>query len=85
MLVAVCSLTVFAKAQTKPESARPALEQGSFTVHLLLHPIGEEHFWLTRGAAEGALTMEASFVSSDRGMKRTITSILQMSQGYAPR
>ena len=84
LLVAVLSITVFAKAQTKPEGARPALEQGSFTVHLLLHPIGEEHFWLTRGATEGTLTMDASFVSSDRGMKRTITSTLQMNQDYAP-
>jgi imidazolonepropionase-like amidohydrolase len=84
LLVAVLSITVFAKAQTKPEGARPALEQGSFTVHLLLHPIGEEHFWLTRGATEGTLTMDASFVSSDRGMKRTITSTLQMNQDYTP-
>ncbi len=84
LLVAVLSITVLAKAQTKPEGARPALEQGSFTVHLLLHPIGEEHFWLTRGATEGTLTMDASFVSSDRGMKRTVTSTLQMSQDYAP-
>jgi imidazolonepropionase-like amidohydrolase len=84
LLVAVFSLTVFAKAQTEPEGARPALEQGSFTVHLLLHAIGEEHFSLTRGATEGTLTMDASFVSSDRGMKRTITSTLQMNQDYAP-
>jgi imidazolonepropionase-like amidohydrolase len=84
LLFVVFSLTVFAKAQTKPDGARPALEQGSFTVHLLLHPIGEEHFWLTRGATEGALTMGASFVSSDRNMKRTITSTLQMNQDYAP-
>ncbi len=84
LLVAVLSITVLAKAQTKPEGARPALEQGSFTVHLLLHAIGEEHFWLTRGATEGTLTMDASFVSSDRGMKRTVTSTLQMSQDYAP-
>ena len=41
-------------------------------------------FWLTRGATEGTLTMDASFVSSDRGMKRTVTSTLQMSQDYAP-
>jgi imidazolonepropionase-like amidohydrolase len=84
LLITVLSLTVFAKAQTRPEGARPALEQGSFTVHLLLHPIGEEHFWLARGATEGTLTMDASFVSSDRGMKRTITSTLQMNRDYAP-
>src|SRR6202011_3900282 len=81
---AVLSITVLAKAQATPANARPALEQGSFTVHLLLHPIGEEHFWLTRRATEGTLTMDASFVSSDRGMKRTITSTLQMNQDYAP-
>jgi imidazolonepropionase-like amidohydrolase len=84
LLVAVLSITVFAKAQATPANARPALEQGSFTVHLLLHPIGEEHFWLTRGATEGTLTMDTSFVSSDRGMKRTITSTLQMNQDYTP-
>jgi imidazolonepropionase-like amidohydrolase len=80
--IAVLSITAF--AQTPPSGATPAIEQGSFTVNLLLHAIGEEHFWVTRGATPGTLTMETSFVSSDRGMKRTITSTLLMNQDYTP-
>ena len=82
LAIAVLSITAFANAQ--PSGATPAIEQGSFTVHLLLHAIGEEHFWVTRGETPGTLTMESSFVSSDRGMKRTITSSLLMNQDYTP-
>jgi len=85
LVAAIAAFAAFAHAQITPATATPALEQGSFTVHLLLHPIGEEHFWLTRGTAPGTLTMEASFTSSDRGMKRTIASSLKMADDYAPR
>ena len=83
LLGALLSTAPFTNAQTPP-IATPALEQGSYTVHMLLHTIGEEHFWITR-ETEGALTMKTSFVSSDRGMKRTITSTLVMDEHYNPR
>jgi imidazolonepropionase-like amidohydrolase len=85
LLGAVLSVTALVNAQTTPPSAAPALEQGSYTVHLLLHAIGQEHFSITRGPDQSTLTMNTSFVSSDRGMKRTITSTLQMTGDYTPR
>jgi imidazolonepropionase-like amidohydrolase len=85
LLLSLVLSTPFTKAQSAPTTTTPAIEQGSFTVHLLLHAIGKEHFSLTRGATDGALVMETSFVSSDRGMKRTIASTLQMGNDYTPR
>jgi imidazolonepropionase-like amidohydrolase len=59
-------------------------EEATFTVHLLLHPIGEEHFWLTR-PSEGTLAAKILFTSSDRGMKRNIEATLQTAPDYTPK
>ncbi len=77
-LAALIALSGLAHAQ-----ATTSQEEATFTVHLLLHPIGEEHFWLTR-ASEAALTAKILFTSSDRGMKRTIDATLQTAPDYTP-
>lgn len=58
-------------------------ETGSFTIHMILHAIGEEHYSITETA--NGLSLDSSLEYSDRGNKRTSSVALQMKRDYAPR
>jgi imidazolonepropionase-like amidohydrolase len=59
------------------------VEEGNYSIHLLLHKIGTEHYTVTQ-TAPGRLEMMTTSTSSDRGMKRTVTSKLEMSASFTP-
>lgn len=59
------------------------VEEGSYSIHLLLHKIGTEHYTVTE-TTPGHLEMMTTSTSSDRGMKRTVTSKLEMGASFAP-
>ncbi len=59
------------------------VEEGSYSIHLLLHKIGTESYTVTE-QAPGHLEMTTTSTSSDRGMKRTVTSKLGMDASFAP-
>src|SRR5207302_175788 len=61
-----------------------AQEKGTLTLHLLLHPIGEESYEVASGGPDHLLTMNSSFEYSDRGRKRTVTSVLRMKPDFSP-
>src|ERR1700676_291555 len=44
-------------------------ESGSFTIHMILHAIGEERYEIARD--DSGLALKTSSEYSDRGMKRT--------------
>jgi imidazolonepropionase-like amidohydrolase len=63
------------------------VEQSSYSIHLLLHKIGTETYTVTEtgaGQVDGRLEMTTTSTSSDRGMKRVVTSKLEMDGSYAP-
>src|SRR5580700_8192415 len=76
-LVLACSSWL--GAQTSPLM----VEEGSYSIHLLLHKIGTEKYTVMQ-TAPGHLEMTTTSTSSDRGMKRTVTSTLEMGASYAP-
>jgi len=60
------------------------VEEGSYSIHLLLHKIGTESYTVTETGPE-RLEMTTTSTSSDRGMKRTVTSKLEMeAPSFAP-
>jgi imidazolonepropionase-like amidohydrolase len=59
------------------------VEEGSYSIHMLLHKIGTESYTVTE-LAPGHLEMTTSSTSSDRGMKRSVTSKLGMDASFAP-
>ena len=65
--------------QTKPL----VVEEGRYSIHLLLHKIGTESYTVTE-TAPGQLVMTTTSTSSDRGMKRTSELKLEMGPLYAP-
>lgn len=70
-------LTLIATPQAHAEQRPVIVEQGSYTIHMLLHTIGTETYTVAdKGAGRSLLTINA--ISSDRGMKRTVASTLEM-------
>jgi imidazolonepropionase-like amidohydrolase len=67
------------RAQNRPL----VVEEGSYSIHLLLHTIGTENYTVTE-QTPGHLEMTTTSTSSDRGMKRTVTSRLEMEASFAP-
>jgi imidazolonepropionase-like amidohydrolase len=59
------------------------VEEGKYSVHLLLHPIGTESYAVME-TSPGRLVMTTTSTTSDRGMKRTSTTKLEMGPQYAP-
>jgi imidazolonepropionase-like amidohydrolase len=59
------------------------IEQGSYSVHLLLHTIGTESYSVME-TSPGRLVMTATTTTSDRGMKRTSSTKLEMGPSFAP-
>ena len=57
-------------------------ESGSFTIHMILHAIGEEHYEIT--SSDGSLALNSTFEYSDRGMKRSAAVKLLMKSDYTP-
>src|SRR5579872_4214811 len=57
-------------------------ESGRFTIHMILHAIGEERYEVTPVA--GALTLNTVFEYSDRGNKRTTTAMLRTKADFTP-
>lgn len=74
----VLALSILSQAQST------VTEKGSLTLHLLLHPIGEESYEVVRSGPDNLLTMNTSFEYSDRGRKRTVTAVLRMKSGFSP-
>jgi len=72
------TLSILSQAQST------VTEKGSLTLHLLLHPIGEESYEVVRSGPDNLLTMNTSFEYSDRGRKRTVTAVLRMKPGLSP-
>jgi imidazolonepropionase-like amidohydrolase len=59
------------------------VEQGRYTIYLLLHAIGTEDYTVSaRGPNRTVMT--TTYSSSDRGTKRTTTSTLEMGAQYSP-
>ncbi|HEX4308630.1 MAG TPA: amidohydrolase family protein [Acidobacteriaceae bacterium] len=74
----------FLSGSTLVAQQRPlVVEEGSYSIHLLLHKIGTEHYTVTE-TTPGHLEMMTTSTSSDRGMKRTVTSKLEMGASFAP-
>ena len=57
-------------------------QTGSFTIHLILHAVGEERYKIEPNGS--GLTLSTTFELSDRGNKRTTTASLQMKADYTP-
>jgi imidazolonepropionase-like amidohydrolase len=66
-------------AQRKPLM----IEEGRYSVHLLLHTIGTESYTVTE-TAPGRQVMTTTSTTSDRGMKRTSSTKLEMGPLFAP-
>jgi imidazolonepropionase-like amidohydrolase len=59
------------------------VEQGKYTVHLLLHPIGIEEYALSELGPNRSVLITTSS-TNDRGTKRTTSSTLEMAAQFAP-
>jgi imidazolonepropionase-like amidohydrolase len=57
-------------------------ESGSFTIHMILHAIGEERYEISAG--DGGLMLNSTSEYSDRGMKRSTSVTLRMQSDYTP-
>ncbi|HLJ89419.1 MAG TPA: amidohydrolase family protein [Candidatus Angelobacter sp.] len=82
-VAAVVVLSALLQAGSVNQLPTSSVEKGSLTLHLLLHPIGEENYEVVRDDA-GGMVMNTSFEYSDRGRKRTVTSVLRMQQDFTP-
>jgi imidazolonepropionase-like amidohydrolase len=79
LLCALAAGGTSSRAASKPR----ILEQGRYTVHLLLRPIGTEEYTVSEvGSNRTALV--TTFTTSDRGVKRTTTSTLEMGAQFEP-
>jgi imidazolonepropionase-like amidohydrolase len=67
------------EAQNKPL----IVEEGRYSIHLLLHTIGTESYTVTE-TAPGRMVMTTTSTSSDRGMTRTSSTKLEMGPSFAP-
>lgn len=82
IIVVLLVATRFAGQQ--PADTAAAVEKGSFTLHLLLHAIGQENYEITRAAGASGLVMNTRLEFSDRGRKRTVTGVLRMKDDFSP-
>jgi imidazolonepropionase-like amidohydrolase len=70
-------------ASLRGENKPLVVEEGRYSIHLLLHTIGTESYTVTE-TAPGRLVMTTTSTSSDRGMKRTTDTRLEMGPSFAP-
>ena len=75
-----------AQSRSVPPGQDTLIEHGSYTIHLLLHPIGTEEYAVrqTGGTGPNSLVMTTSSTLSDRGMQRSSTASLQMNARFDP-
>jgi imidazolonepropionase-like amidohydrolase len=83
--IAVILVTASFAAAQNASTTPVVVEKGSFTLHLLLHPIGRESYEITRTDSNGGLVMNTQLEYSDRGRKRTVSGVLRMNQDLSPR
>ncbi len=57
-------------------------ETGVFTIHLILHAIGEEHYEIV--SSNGGLTLNSTIEYSDRGNQRSTKATMRMRNDYTP-
>src|SRR5689334_1418770 len=57
-------------------------ESGSFTIHMILHAIGEERYEISPGP--DGLTIKTTFEYTDRGNKRATVASLRTKSDYTP-
>jgi imidazolonepropionase-like amidohydrolase len=57
-------------------------QSGSFTIHMILHAIGEEHYEIKTSGGE--ITLNTTIEFTDRDNKRTTTAALRMKSDYTP-
>jgi imidazolonepropionase-like amidohydrolase len=70
-------LAMLVASQAHADRKPIVIEQGSYTIHMLLHTIGTETYTVTdEGTGHSLLTINAT--STDRGMKRNVSSALEM-------
>ncbi len=60
----------------------PAQETGSFTIHMMLHAIGEEHYEISQ--PREWVVIHSSLTYEDRGNKRTVSADLAMKADLTP-
>src|ERR1700676_1398960 len=63
-------------------SAAAHAETGSFTIHMILHAVGEERYEVA--PVDGGLKLSTTFEYTDRGNKRTTIADLSMASDYTP-
>jgi imidazolonepropionase-like amidohydrolase len=82
LAVSAVAISFSSIAQQPATPTASAVEKGSFTLHLLLHPIGQESYEIVR--ADGGLVMSTKLEYSDRGRKRTVSGTLRMKDDFSP-
>ena len=65
------------------EGSALVIEHGRYTVHLLLHTIGAEEYTITQTGPEDRV-LTSTTTTSDRGMKRTNSTVLKMGAKASP-
>ena len=81
--VGLLGLLFVGGASTWGQNQPLGVEEGRYSIHLLLHEIGKESYSVTE-TAPGQLVMTTNSTLSDRGMKRTVTSKLEMGASFKP-
>jgi imidazolonepropionase-like amidohydrolase len=76
-------LSLIAFTQAFAERKPIVVEQGTYTIHMLLHTIGNEDYTVL-DEGEGRSRMTITSTSSDRGMKRSLSSTLEMRARATP-
>src|SRR5947208_2857051 len=59
-----------------------AAQSGSLSIHMILHPIGQENYEFTR--TDDSVTLNTKFEYTDRGNQRSTTALLRMKPDYTP-
>jgi imidazolonepropionase-like amidohydrolase len=87
LFLAVLLLSALTQRATPLIGQAPApaasTEHGSFTIHMILHAIGEEQYDLTTNS-DGTKTLTTTFGYSDRGRQTSITATLMVTKDERP-
>src|SRR5579859_77403 len=81
--IAVILMTASSFAAQSTSTTPVLVEKGSFTLHLLLHPVGRESYAITQNQSN-ELVMNTQLEYSDRGRKRTISGVLRIKKDFTP-
>jgi imidazolonepropionase-like amidohydrolase len=83
LLCVVFTVDQTSPAQSNLHNAPRVIEQGKYTIHLLLHTIGTEDYTVSQ-LGTNRTVMTTTSTSSDRGAKRITTSTLELGALSAP-